>query len=97
MALRLALISVLLLALAPLPIGYYTFLRIVVCGGSVYLFFTSTRGKWKWMWGTLAIVFNPLIPLYLGRNLWQIVDVVAALVIGADLMAEKAARSKPEG
>lgn len=28
-----------------------------------------------------AIIFNPLVPLYLGKSMWQIVDIVFAVII----------------
>lgn len=31
----------------------------------------------------LALVFNPLVPLHLTRPIWQIIDVIAALVFTA--------------
>lgn len=73
----------LLLALAPWPYGYYQVLRLVVCGVSVYTAFVTYQwGKlWAtWVFGFIAILFNPLIPIHLSRELWQPIDVICALM-----------------
>lgn len=36
---------------------------------------------WAWVFGLLAILFNPIIPVYLQRQSWQIFDYVAIVVI----------------
>jgi len=78
---RIALIALLALALAPMPIGYYRFLRIAVCGLSVLSAIRTRSMAWRWTWAVVAVVFNPFLPLYLGRDLWRIVDGVAILVV----------------
>jgi hypothetical protein len=75
----------LLVALAPLPYGYYTLLRIVVCGSSAFVAYKSyeTIGKPSLGIGVMigvALLFNPLIPIQLSREIWAPIDVGAALV-----------------
>jgi len=73
----------LLLALAPWPYGYYQLLRLVVCGVSVYTAFVTYQwGKlWAtWVFGFIAILFNPLIPIHLSRKIWQPIDVVCGIL-----------------
>jgi hypothetical protein len=76
----------LLIAIAPLPIGYYTFLRIAVTIGAVMVVITERRrglSGWVIAFGTIAIVFNPLIPVYLyNKQWWMPVDLSAALIFG---------------
>lgn len=76
----------LVVALAELPYGYYTLLRIVVCGVSAYGAFIAygvqTEG-WTLVLGMTALVFNPLIPIHLEREVWSIVDLVTAGVLFA--------------
>ena len=76
-------IVLLVLAILPLPYGYYTFLRPVVCFTAVFLAWFSykqQRVRWVWIMGLLALVFNPIIPLYFGREFWIFVDLVAAVI-----------------
>jgi hypothetical protein len=73
----------LLIALATLPYGYYRLLRWVVCGASIFVAFTAYNWKkiWAtWLFGFIALLFNPLIPIYLSREVWQPIDVICALL-----------------
>lgn len=70
-------------ALADWPYGYYQLLRLVVCGVSVYVAFTaySWQKIWAmWLFGFIALLFNPLIPIHLSRELWQSIDVICAVL-----------------
>lgn len=75
----------LFLALAKLPIGYYTFLRIAVTVVSILIIVEQYKKEavnfWGVIFGVIAILFNPIIPVYLyKKSLWMPVDVVAGLV-----------------
>ena len=82
----LAIIStiMLLLAIPPLwPYGYYVLLRIMVCVTAIALSsWAHKREKSGWMWTLIiiAIAFNPLIPVHLGKEIWSIVDLVVAAI-----------------
>lgn len=81
---RLIGIGILLLALLPMPYGYYTFTRICICILSGYLAYTSWEEKislWMWIFFIVAIVFNPIIPIYLERGLWAVLDLVTAIIL----------------
>ncbi len=75
----------LLVALAPgLPYGYYTLLRWVCCAVFVllaYLAWSLKKPAGIWVLGFFALLFNPLVPVYLGREVWVVLDVIAAVVI----------------
>ena len=69
-------------ALAPWPYGYYQLLRFVVCGVAIYIAYVAYNWKkiWAmWLFGFIALLFNPLIPIYLSREIWQVVDVICAI------------------
>ena len=71
----------LLVSLAPWPYGYYQLLRFVVCGAAGYVAFIAYNWKkiWAvWLFGFIAVLFNPLIPIHLSREIWQLIDVVCA-------------------
>jgi len=36
---------------------------------------------WAWVFGLLAITFNPIVPFYLQRQTWQIIDYAAIVII----------------
>ena len=72
----------LILAVFPLPIGYYTLLRILVSIGAVIFLVKEFKGEfelWIIVFGIMLIVFNPLIPIYLySKALWIPIDLAAA-------------------
>jgi hypothetical protein len=66
------------------PYSYYTFLRFVVCGVAGYGAFISIKldkNVWAWIFGITAVLFNPILPIHLNRDLWAIIDVAVALVL----------------
>jgi len=75
----------LLLALIDgLPYGFYSFLRLIVFFTNGYLSWLAIKSKklfWVWFYGLIVILFNPIIPIYLGRDIWSIVDVLTAFII----------------
>ena len=82
----------LLLALGSWRYSYYQILRVVVCGASIYLAWRMLDLKLQgWAWGFIgvAILFNPLYPIYLDKSVWQLIDVAAAIFFFLSLSAEK--------
>ena len=76
--------AVLFVGIFPLPIGYYTFLRLVVTAAAAYIayqtFQTDKKSGWIWIFGFVAILFNPLIPIYLDKEIWMVIDLAAAVL-----------------
>jgi FtsH-binding integral membrane protein len=92
-------LSIILLSLAIVhrwPIGFYTALRLVVCGSGIYLAFRAhqlQKGFWVWIFGAVAILFNPLIPIYLRRGQWRWIDGAALVVFLMSLGLVRSGRS----
>ena len=62
--------------------GYYMLLRCLVTFGAVLWainFYEKNQGLFI-TFCVIAIIFNPVIPLFLGRELWQIVDIITGIV-----------------
>lgn len=75
--------AMLLGALGSWPYGYYTLLRIVVCIGAGFFAAVaySTDKQWiLWPCVAVAILFNPLLPVHLSRDIWAVIDFVCALL-----------------
>jgi len=73
-------------ALGYWPYGYYQLLRFVVCGVSAYTAFVAYQWQklWAtWLFGFIAVLFNPLVPIHLPRELWQTIDVACAFLFVA--------------
>jgi hypothetical protein len=74
----------LFVALIHLPIGFYTFLRILVTGIAAYNAYEAMNDApkaWFIFFIIAAIVFNPLIPIYLGsKSSWMPVDILFGII-----------------
>ncbi|MFA5935063.1 MAG: DUF6804 family protein [Candidatus Paceibacterota bacterium] len=71
----------LLIALLNNPYGYYQILRWVITGFSVYLaysYFQSNNKKYGWIFTIVAILFNPILPLFFSKDIWQILDIITS-------------------
>ncbi len=82
----------LLVGAAPLPYGYYTLLRLVACGVFAFAAFVSFERKSKilpWVFGLLALLFNPIIKVHLPKEAWALVDIAAGVFL---LLTAKAVR-----
>jgi hypothetical protein len=70
------------------PYNFYTALRWICCAVFVYSAFTAretNRVPWAWIFGVLAVLFNPILPVHLRRDTWQTIDwaTIAVIVIAA--------------
>lgn len=75
--------AMLLLAVAPLPYGYYTFMRIVVCGCAGFMAYRGFAGgdknPWSFVFAFIAIIFNPVATIHMTKEIWMVVDAIAGL------------------
>lgn len=74
----------LLIALLPMPYGYYTLLRI--CAFSLFglLAYNAHLNGGKtlpWLFGLMALVFNPLFKIHFSREVWAAIDVISAVIL----------------
>lgn len=64
-----------------MPIGYYTILRLSVTFAallSIYHDRDTGVNAWNVVFGLIAIVFNPIAPVYFNnRVIWSVIDVAA--------------------
>ena len=70
-------------ALADWPYGYYQLLRLVTCGAAVYVAYLAYNWQkmWPvWLFGLVALLFNPLIRIHLSREIWQPINAVCAIL-----------------
>jgi len=85
-ALHLVPALLLLGAIASWPYGYYTALRFVVCvtAGWWLAAFEYRRSNAVAVWAIVlclvAILFNPLVPVFLTRGIWFVLDLAAAAI-----------------
>jgi hypothetical protein len=82
--LKLILALLFLLCLAPMPYGFYSLIRFVAMiafAVFAYFYYEKKDNKLAIVFLSLAVLFQPLLPIYLGRILWNIVDVVVAIFL----------------
>ncbi|PIR85622.1 hypothetical protein COU14_03340 [Candidatus Kaiserbacteria bacterium CG10_big_fil_rev_8_21_14_0_10_44_10] len=74
----------LLIAIVPIwPYFFYQALKFIVFGTSAYsahLYNKEHKKGWMLTMISIAIVFNPINPLYFGHFLWSIVDGIVAVM-----------------
>lgn len=75
-----------LLCLAPMPYGYsqlVRFVAMVVFSLMAYQYYCRNKSIAAMVFGVLALLFQPIYKIALGRATWNVIDVVvAALLIG---------------
>lgn len=80
-----------------MPYGYYQLLRVGVCVVSAmvaYRAYEASNSKLAWTFAVSALIYNPIAPLALGRELWTFVNLatIGALIWGlVSLQSHKAA------
>ena len=88
-------IVMLLWALADNPYSYYQILRVVVCcivGYLAYVKYTKSEIAWAWVFGFIALLFNPIIPVHYKREAWIIIDIIVAVILMASIVIEQKQR-----
>ena len=76
----LAPIIVLAIGILPMPIGYYTLSRLVVCAAALYFahnFYKKKDNTNLWIFGFIAVLYNPIIPVYLyEKAIWIVINLI---------------------
>ena len=67
-----------------MPYGYFQFVRFAGMCGFAYLGLDE-KTEMKYFWWASAVLINPLIKISLGRNLWNGIDVIWAIILLASI------------
>ncbi len=82
----------LLLCLLPMPYSYYMLVRfvsMVAFGVMAYRYYTQSKVALTITFVSLALLFQPFIKIALGRTIWNIVDVMVAVLLVLLWMKER--------
>lgn len=80
--LKLVLATLLLLCLLDMPYSYFQLVRFVSMAGFAFLAFNANETNSKnemVLYVLLALLFQPFAKIALGRELWNIVDVIVGV------------------
>lgn len=72
------------------PYGYYILLRWVCCAAFAFLAiqaFARNKTPWVWIFGVVAVVYNPIFRIHLTREIWSVVNVATILVAAVSVFA----------
>lgn len=80
-----------IIAVFPLPYGYYTFLRIAISlAGCIAAFDLIKKSNPLWLvFAGIVILFNPIIPIHLSREIWFFIDLIVAILFGGQVLISK--------
>ena len=76
--------SILIIALLPMPYGYYTLLRLVVCAYFCFALYNIYSGDFTLIEIAcilFAILYNPFIKVHFTKEIWMFINVATALSI----------------
>lgn len=91
-------------AILPLPYPYYMLLRVIVFVVFVSLAFKLYKKAqrmdvemptWGWVLGAIGILFNPIFPAFLIRELWMVLDLAAGIFLWKTIKWERDLFSHP--
>ena len=80
--LKIILAILLLICLLDMPYGYYQLVRFIAMISFGYLAFKAYDSKdetFAFIYAALVILFQPIFKISLGRDIWNIVDVIVAV------------------
>lgn len=81
---KISLIIILLLCLLDMPYWYFQLVRIFGTIGFGYLAYLDYKNKLKltpYIFGIAAILLNPIVKISFGRNVWNVIDIILALIL----------------
>ncbi len=70
-------------AMFTFPYAFYQFMNWAVAGAALIIVWQSYKMQKSlsmWLFALVAVVFNPIAPIYLGAFAWQIADIVVVVL-----------------
>jgi predicted membrane protein len=96
---KIALAVLCLGCLLDMPYGYFMFVRwaaLLVFAGLAWEAYHKNEARMALLWAGLAVLFQPLVKIALGRTMWNVVDVLVAVVLVATVVIELQKPQKKE-
>jgi hypothetical protein len=70
------------------PYGYYILLRLFVCATAAYISYYSFEIENRiigFISIAIVLLFNPIVPVYLPKEMWILIDVIVAIFFGTTI------------
>lgn len=64
--------------------GFFTILRFVVFATTAYVAWMAyevQKERWVWIFGFVAVLFNPFFPVHLERDTWVVIDLITGIFL----------------
>lgn len=83
----------LFLCLLKMPYGYYQLVRYIASGTFIFLALSIPQndeiaGGKRFVYISLAVLFQPLLKIALGRTIWNIVDIIIGVLLLVSVILE---------
>jgi|TARA_B100000795_G_C22626295_1_gene370852 hypothetical protein len=90
-AIKITFVILLLVCLLDMPYGYYQFVRFIGMIGFGLLAFENYQKNQTWfvIWISSVLLINPFFKIALGRDIWNIVDVIWAVLLVVSIILNK--------
>lgn len=89
---KIVLSALFLICLTDMPYGYFQFVRFIGLIGFGYLAYKEyelENKNWVIFYVSSAILINPIFKISLGREMWNVVDVIWAIILIGTLFVNK--------
>jgi len=74
------------------PYSFYLLLRWIIFASSLYIaysFYNSKLNGWSFVFGGIAFIFNPILPIYLDKSSWVGIDLVSSVLFFISAYSQK--------
>lgn len=84
--------GMLVVAVLPLPYGYFMFLRLAITAAAAYVAYENFNKDipvWGIVFVGVALLFNPFYTIHFDKALWAVIDIVVAALFFINSRIEK--------
>jgi hypothetical protein len=84
--------ALLLIAVAPMPYGYYQFMRIVVtlvASINAFELYNKSKSVLFVVFVSIIILYNPIIPIHLNKETWMPINLITVVFFGVFALVHK--------
>jgi hypothetical protein len=72
-----------------LPFAYFQLMNWAVLGATLLIALNARNTAAMWLFIIIAVIFNPIAPLFFRADIWQIVDIVAIFCLFVSFFIER--------